>query len=476
MDAYEYDAAAEAAAFLRDVLDEPDSDVGGGEALKSNEPRFVARPEANECASAEAQSDSYTNRAENASENASFPGACVTVFTNEGDALSKRISLGPKGDLVKAPEANMVTGWARVVPADTASALAAIINGCQTTQALCYATPKHASDADSRVVLKGREANGAISRSKEYFAFSDGPGWCLFDVDGFGNVDVFVILCALVPGLAKAARVCRKSTSYGLTDFLGREFPNKGGQHISIPIMKQSDTPRFLEALHRRAWLAGHGFIMVGQNGALYVKSPIDTSVKDVVKLIFEGPPILGEGLEQADRPAITHEGGMLDSERACPDLSAAEMTEFNRLVSAAKRAKKAEAEGARDAWEAPRVADLVAKGMEEKKARAEVRESSAGGKLYPEFVLHFTYLGSVTVEDVARDPKRYDQQPLADPMEGPSYGASTAKFYRNSGGPIINSFAHGGCEYAFSVRAEAIFEDAEDASKEAPRRCSPRR
>jgi hypothetical protein len=278
---------------------------------------------------------------------------------------------------------------------------------------------------------------------------------------------VWIILCGVVPGLAKVARVCRRSTSYGLTDFLGRDFPDKGGQHIFVLLKKQSDTPRFLETLHRRLWLTGHGNIAVGGNGACYVKSLIDPSVKDVVKLVFEGPPILGEGLEQADRPAVAYEGAMLDSEAACPDLSAAEMAEFRRLVAQAKRAKKAEAEGARDAWEAPRIASLVAKGVEEKKARAELRAASAGGRLYPEFVLHFAYLGSVTVAEVARAPKQYDQQPLADPMEGPSYGASTAMFYWNSGAPIINSFAHGGCEYVFSERAEVIFAAADACAED---------
>ena len=365
----------------------------------------------------------------------------------------------------------MITGWARRTPAATAAALAEIINRCKSDQALCYALPKRVSGDALRVVLKGRETGDAISRTKGYFTFSDGPGWCLFDTDGTGDADVFGFICSVVPGLAKAAHVRRQSTSHGLTDFIGREFPSSGGQHISPLLKKQSDTPRFLEALQRRLWLAGHGFITVGTNGALYVKSPIDTSVKDVSKLIFEGPPILGEGLEQADRPAIPHAGGALDSEAACPDLSAAEMVMFNSLVAAAKRAKKAEAEGARDAWEAPRIADLIAKGMAEKKARAEVRSAGAGkgGKLYHEFVLHFAHLGPVTVADVARDPKRFNEQPLADPMEGPSYGASTAKFYWNDGAPIINSFAHGGCEYVFSERAEVLFADAPaDASADA--------
>ena len=311
-------------------------------------------------------------------------GACVTVFTAEDATLSKSIALGPRGNLVKAPAANMITGWARPTPAATAAALAAIINRCKSDQALCYALPKRISGDALRVVLKGRETGDAISRTKGYFTFSDGPGWCLFDTDGTGDADVFGVICSVVPGVAKAAHVRRQSTSHGLTDFIGREFPSSGGQHISPLLKKQSDTPRFLEALQRRLWLAGHGFITVGENGALYVKSPIDTSVKDVTKLVFEGPAILGAGLEQADRPAIPYEGGLLDSEAACPDLSAAEMVGFNRLVAQAKRAKKAEAEGARDAWEAPRIADLIAKGMAEKKARAEVRAAGAEGSYTP--------------------------------------------------------------------------------------------
>ena len=157
---------------------------------------------------------------------------------------------------------------------------------------------------------KGRETGDAISRTKGYFTFSDGPGWGLFDTDGTGDADVSGVICSVVPGLAKAAHVRRQSTSHGLTDFIGREFSRAREASTSAHCSRsRADTPRFLEALHRRLWLAGHGFITVGTNGALYVKSPIDTSVKDVAKLVFEGPPILGAGLEQADRPAIPYGG-----------------------------------------------------------------------------------------------------------------------------------------------------------------------
>jgi hypothetical protein len=66
-----------------------------------------------------------------------------------------------------------------------------------------------------------------------------------------------------------------------------------------------------------------------------------------------------------------------------------------------------------------------------------------------PDYILHFSSLGAVRVGDVLADLKKFDRQSLADPIEGPDYGKTTATFYANigkgKGKPFINSFAHGG-------------------------------
>ena len=71
----------------------------------------------------------------------------------------------------------------------------------------------------------------------------------------------------------------------------GRAFPGSGGLHVYVFVKDGTDIPRFLEALQKRAWLAGFGWIMVGGCGQLLVRSIVDTSVGLPERLVFEGPP-----------------------------------------------------------------------------------------------------------------------------------------------------------------------------------------
>jgi hypothetical protein len=64
--------------------------------------------------------------------------------------------------------------------------------------------------------------------------------------------------------------------------------------------------------------------------------------------------------------------------------------------------------------------------------------------------------LRGCTVGDVLRDPARFENATLADPIEGPSYGRTTAKVMRRKtdGRPWIKSFAHGGVTYSLALAA----------------------
>jgi putative DNA primase/helicase len=63
--------------------------------------------------------------------------------------------------------------------------------------------------------------------------------------------------------------------------------------------------------------------------------------------------------------------------------------------------------------------------------------------------------LEGCTVGDVLADPERFEHRVLADPIEGVSYGRTTAMVMlrRSDGYPWIKSFAHGGMSYALGHR-----------------------
>ena len=58
---------------------------------------------------------------------------------------------------------------------------------------------------------------------------------------------VWPALCDVVPALAAAARVERKSTSYGLRNHeTGESYPGSGGLHAAVAVLDSADIPRFL--------------------------------------------------------------------------------------------------------------------------------------------------------------------------------------------------------------------------------------
>jgi hypothetical protein len=86
--------------------------------------------------------------------------------------LSKRITLGAGGELVKGPPRYFGVGKAQRLRVGTAKELAARINECRPTQAFLYARLKEGIVDPADVTIKGNEAGDAISRSKDFFEFA----------------------------------------------------------------------------------------------------------------------------------------------------------------------------------------------------------------------------------------------------------------------------------------------------------------
>ena len=374
----------------------------------------------------------------------------VTMFTSDDRTLSKRYELGADGRLVKDGSASILrSGRARRVSVPTATALAAVLESCEQNEAFLCSRFSDPNLQETGIGPRGRVEVGQISRTKKNFVFASGLGWCPIDVDGFTG-DARAALIDTIPELATSAYVVRRSTSFGIVNILTEERFAGDGWHISALLKVQSDLPRFLEDLHKRLWLKGYGWIKLSAAGTMLERSPVDLAMRVPVQPVFEGAPDLGPGLAQAHRPASAHDGGALDTVRACPPLSAAEEAEYNRLVAEAKALKRPEAEANRDVWVDERVAALVAKGMPEADARACLFATADSCALPPQFELQFDRLGVVTVADVLTNPETYVDQTLADPHEGTAYGRGTAMPMREPEGLWIRSFAHGGMAYYF--------------------------
>jgi putative DNA primase/helicase len=210
-------------------------------------------------------------------------------------------------------------------------------------------------------------------------------------------------------------------------------------------------------------WLAGYGYFVIGAIGQLLDRSIIDAAVYGAERLVFEGPPILVPPVEQAQearRPKV-HNGDIIDSLRAIPELTEQERKLVDELKIAERTRLAKEAAVAREGW----VKQFATEhGMSRDKAE-KIATAASQYILKPEFELVFDDpdLATCTVADVLAEHDKYADETLADPLEGVAYGRGKAKIYRQPDGKMmINSFAHGGIKYRLA-------EDGDGPARELP-------
>ena len=107
--------------------------------------------------------------------------------------------------------------------------------------------------------------------------------------------------------------------------------------------------------------------------------------------------------------------------------------------------------------------------GMSEKAAR-QVIVRQCEGVLRSDIALPFDdpELAGCTVGDVLANPDLYEDETLADPLEGEAYGRCVAKIMRRTDGtPWIHSFAHGRTIYELKQDAASVRKAMEKAAKD---------
>ncbi|MGE0195087.1 MAG: hypothetical protein AB7F41_04865 [Methylocystis sp.] len=324
---------------------------------------------------------------------------------------------------------------------------------------------------------------GCVTRTKANLKHADGePGLMYFDHDRKG-ADPAVIarmeelggfeaaLAKLDPQLAHVGFATRQSTSSGLFNSeTGEEFPGSGGLHVYSTITNAADLKTYLKALVERGWLHGLSYFTIGNAGQVLERSIIDVSVSSAERIIFEAPPELAPPLKQFKREMTVRPGGMIDA-KLLPDLTAAEKAEIDRRKREARAALGKPLKEAREKAVTKRVAAIVARDPKIAPERARrAAERQCEGVLLPSAMLHFAdpELGEATVADVLRDPDRYIEQPMADPLEGPDYGDTTAMLFRKDSGELwIFSFAHGRTDYRIVADSGFIAESMATIEKE---------
>jgi hypothetical protein len=152
-------------------------------------------------------------------------------------------------------------------------------------------------------------------------------------IDAAGGV--VSLLTEVFPGLMKAARIERASTSAGISNTAtGQTFAGSGRSHIYLLVADGADIPRALAALSDRLWLIGCGWLIVGSAGQVLIRSIVDVSVGSPERLVFEGAPIIKPPLAQdvdARRPIVVP-GLAVDTRRTIPSLSEGERRRLEQI------------------------------------------------------------------------------------------------------------------------------------------------
>ena len=97
-------------------------------------------------------------------------------------------------------------------------------------------------------------------------------------------------LLTVAPGLQRAARVSRASTSAACSaPTPGSRFAGSGGAHHYVLVKDGGDIERFLRDLHDRCWLHGLGWHLIGRAGQLLDRSLVDRMVGLRRAAVFRG-------------------------------------------------------------------------------------------------------------------------------------------------------------------------------------------
>ncbi|MCX7298081.1 MAG: hypothetical protein NTU64_14705 [Hyphomicrobiales bacterium] len=389
----------------------------------------------------------------------------ITLIKKHGTnpVMSKRIFLDEQGAVRSdGSQCLMIQGTATRAAAETAGTLAEHIMACGSDQAIALGSLE--AELPDLVTItvprKMKDSPGAITRSRKFISYRPGTsGWALIDFDTKGmpgNVAASIeaagsmwgALLRIAPGLQRAARVSRASTSAALfRSDTGAQLPGSGGSHHYLLVKDAGDIERFLRDLHNQCWLHGLGWHMIGGAGQLLDRSLVDRMVGYGERLCFEGAPLIDPPLAQDPTGRIAEAFGSeeIDTRLIVPALTEYEQQRVNEAKEASAAALGKAAAEIRSQHDRVLAEKITAKlGMPLATALRLVMARHRG-VLLPYLELDFDDLGMVPVATVLADPNRYIGETLADPLEGAEYGRNKAKVMKaDDGGLFIHSFAHG--------------------------------
>lgn len=331
---------------------------------------------------------------------------------------------------------------------------------------VCHAYGLVSPDIGHKVPIAPKAFSGGDvkARTKEHFSFYDGPGVLFLDNDpnpdavppvaAYAPDELISLLEKHVPGIRPAvAYVSAHSSGAGdiIDSATGETLRQSRGIHVYLAVDDAREIPQIGETIFKRLWLAGYGCIAFAKNGAMLVRCPIDGSVFSPERIDYTCPAILGPGLERKPLDALLQRPGDPVRANEVLDLTAEEEKQFDKLVTEAKNQARVQSGAIRAKFIKDKTDEFINAGNSPEVAMATAERACGGDKvdLYGDYLLNFgCMIRPVSVAEVLADPERFNEQSLADPLEGIAKGLTKARFFANKGKPVVNSYAYGGMTY----------------------------
>ena len=374
--------------------------------------------------------------------------------------LTKKRMLGANGDMITDTIAQMTEGKALNVSITSIHQLANILDSLEHNQAVTWGI--HAGKNNETLLLSSKiykEQGGpdnALTRTNNHFRWGNHGGVMMLDSDDktLSKADFIKAVNDVIPR-DNIPYIWRPSSSSYI--YNGNEqVTGLSGQRLYIFIQDASDIARAGKALFERLWLNGHGYYEISKVGSYLERSPIDAAVFQPSRLDFAAGSHCVAPLEQ--RPVATecHEGQLLDTKAALPELTTKQQKTLAEIKIQAKAPYADEVAEIRAVFSHDKaIANLTKQGITEPTddqltaAKSNVLRAINMDVLAGDFIITLADGKQISIGDALDNPEQYHGAITKDPLE-PDYNnySNTGKLYIQGQSPRLFSQAHGGKTY----------------------------
>jgi hypothetical protein len=377
--------------------------------------------------------------------------------------VTKRFSLDAEGQLVKRSTASQLYDGTVEVLSLTMPEFGNLLTTVGPNHCLSYGIPRSHSVTRVLSVKRYEQAGSpehAMTRTTQAMDWPDGPAILMIDYDADDKALTKDELCAaiydIVPQLRNSAHIwCTSTSSCIHNEDTEESLRGICGQRIYIAVEDGRDIPRAGNALFKRLWLAGHGYIRISSAGSMLTRTLADAAVWQPNRIDYCAPPACDPPLASR-KPAPELLGSAdhyLDSRSSIPSLTDAEEAAYEQKVAAARDASRDSAIAVQTAYIDRKIGDLVAAGVDPISAKLITMQAVEQSVLSGAFMLRATDGSTPTVSDLLSARNQWHGRSFADPIEPEYHGDNriARAVLHGVGRPYIFSYAHGGRKYFLS-------------------------